>query len=272
MNAKIKKVLFILTFIPYALVPLIGLHVATFGGYFFFNPVNGVDGFWLGIACALYAMVMEVPVIPVCITFHILCLLRKKVPFIQKMSTKKFTVICAVLCCAVSVPLLLHEHSYEIEKMFKKASAAHMSARADEKIAYKKSNIICDGIFNLPEYKTNHILIDYDKNDVGFLTFASYDRYYEIHLAETSTDSPEYRHIADTYFVQSDISLSSPGKRLVSFSDERYEHYTVALLLFYEDGTVFYADNIRYENTDRGQYFGLSYPKEPVRLEDSEKK
>ena len=258
MNSKVKKVLFILTFIPYALVLLSGLTGAIFGVGFFFDTVYGLDGFLLSVIFALYAMVMVVPVIPICIVFHILCLLRKKVPFIKKISIKKFALFCTVLFLVVSVPLLLNEYSYEIEKMFEKANAKQMSARADDKIAFNLNTVRCDGIFNMPEYKTNHILIDYDKNKVGFLINASYDEYFEIDLAETSPDSSEYRHIADTYFVQADIPLSSPGKRLICFFDEeRNSHRTIAMLLFYEDGSIFYADEMREKDTNYEPYTGL---------------
>ncbi len=78
MNAKVKKALFILTFIPYVLVPLNGLYGAIFGADFFFNTFYGVDGFLLGIICAFCAMVVEVPVIPVCIIFHSICRQKKR--------------------------------------------------------------------------------------------------------------------------------------------------------------------------------------------------
>lgn len=258
MNDKIKKVLFILTFIPYALVLLSGLTGAIFGVGFFFDTIYGLDGFFVSAVLLLYVMVIIVPVIPICIVFHILCLLRKKVPFIKKLSVKKFALVCTVLSLAVSVPLLLNEYSYEIEKMFEKANAQQMSVRADDKIAFHLNTIECDGIFNMPEYKTDHILIDYDKNEVGFLIYTGYDKYFEIGLSETSPDSPEYRHIADTYFVQADIPLSSPGKRLVSFYNEEPDrHRTIALLLFYEDGKIFYADEMREEDTGFVSYIGL---------------
>ncbi|MDE7295240.1 MAG: hypothetical protein K2N72_12530 [Oscillospiraceae bacterium] len=271
MESNIKTVLIILTYIPYALVLLSGLYGAIFGAKFIINEYHGLGGFLLGALVSLSAM-LYIPVIPMCIVFHLLCQLRRKVPFISNMNTNAFDAICAAVCLAVFIALFIRTHSHKFEKMRQKANAKHMSARADEKIAFNKSTILCDGIFDLHEYKSNHILIDYDKNDVGFLIHSCDDRYYEIHLAETSPDSPEYRHIADTYFVQSDIPLSSPGKRLVSFSDERYRQYTVALLLFYEDGTIFYADGIRSkDNKDIGQYFGLDHPRELIRLEDSEK-
>ena len=106
MNPKVKKLLFILTFIPYALVILSGLKGAFFGANFF-GTDYGIDGFITGVFISLFYMIAFIPVIPVCIVFHLLCLLRKIVPFVKKISTKKFAVICLVLCAiAAAVPIV----------------------------------------------------------------------------------------------------------------------------------------------------------------------
>ena len=102
MNTKVKKALFILTFLPYALVVLGGLKGAFFGATFF-GTDYGLDGFITGVFISLFCMIAFIPVIPVCIVFHLLCLLRKT----EKISTKKFTVICLVLCAiAAAVPIV----------------------------------------------------------------------------------------------------------------------------------------------------------------------
>lgn len=106
MNPKVKKVLFILTFIPYALVILSGLKGAFFGASFF-GTDYGIDGFITGVFTSLLCMIAFIPVIPVCIVFHLLCLIRKFVPFLKKISIKKFAVICSVLCAiAAAVPIV----------------------------------------------------------------------------------------------------------------------------------------------------------------------
>ncbi|MDE6596479.1 MAG: hypothetical protein K2K44_10800 [Oscillospiraceae bacterium] len=102
MNPKVKKVLFLLTFIPYALVILSGLKGAFFGADFF-GTDYGIDGFITGVFISLLYMIAFIPVIPVCIVFHLLCLLRKTVPFIKK----NFAVICLILCAiAAAVPIV----------------------------------------------------------------------------------------------------------------------------------------------------------------------
>ena len=107
MNPKVKKVLFILTFIPYALVVLGGLKGAFFGASFLFRTDYGFDGFINGVFISLLYMIAFIPVIPACIVFHMLCLLRKTVPFLKKISIKKFAVICLGLCAiAATVPVV----------------------------------------------------------------------------------------------------------------------------------------------------------------------
>lgn len=107
MNPKVKKVLFALTFLPYAAVLFICLWSAVFGIGFLFRTAYGLDGFLCGLLLSALLMVVYVPVIPVCAVFHILSLLRKIVPFIRKISTKTFAVICLILCTiAAAVPLI----------------------------------------------------------------------------------------------------------------------------------------------------------------------
>lgn len=72
MDDKVKKVLYILTFIPYILVPLSGLYGAIFGIKIIFGKYRGLSGFLLGALISLCEMI-AIPVIPVCIVFHLLC-------------------------------------------------------------------------------------------------------------------------------------------------------------------------------------------------------
>ncbi|MDE6133150.1 MAG: hypothetical protein K2G04_07250, partial [Oscillospiraceae bacterium] len=72
MNPKVKKVLFALTFLPYAAVLFISLMCAVFGIDFFFSTAYGLDGFLLGLLFSALVMVAFVPVIPVCVVFHVL--------------------------------------------------------------------------------------------------------------------------------------------------------------------------------------------------------
>jgi len=77
----------------------------------------------------------------------------------------------------------------------------------------------------------------------------------------------------EEYFVQAKIRLSAPGKVLYSFSvDEDSRHRTVALLLETEDGTLYFADELKEYNIDRDRFTGLHWSRfsveEGTRLSD----
>lgn len=107
MNPKVKTALFAVTFIPYALVPLNGLYGAIFGTETIFGTYRGLKGFLLNALGSLCEMI-AIPVIPVCIEFHLLCLLRKKVPLIAMINIKAFAVICAVICSLTAAKILIY--------------------------------------------------------------------------------------------------------------------------------------------------------------------
>ena len=70
----------------------------------------------------------------------------------------------------------------------------------------------------------------------------------------------EYKHIVNTYYMQADIPLDTPGKQLISFYDDKENmHRTVALLLIYQDGSIYYAVNIKEVNKNYGRYTGLNF-------------
>lgn len=106
MNPKVKKVLFALTFLPYAAVILLCLW-GTFFGLEFFGTNYGFDGFVTGLVYSFMYMVVLIPVLPVCVVFHILCLIRK-IPFVKRISTKIFAVICVIICTAAAAIPFIH--------------------------------------------------------------------------------------------------------------------------------------------------------------------
>lgn len=130
MEPKVKTVLFVLTFIPYAAVILSGIWGAVFGVNFLFTKAYKLGGFILGALVALSYMIIF-PIIPVCAVFQLLCLLRKAVPFIKNIGAEEFDIACAVICAAVFITLLIHGYY----KYFRKnTKARHISERADGKM------------------------------------------------------------------------------------------------------------------------------------------
>lgn len=130
MEPKVKTVLFVLTFIPYAAVILSGIWGAVFGVNFLFTKAYKLGGFILGALASLCYMIIF-PIIPVCAVFQLLCLLRKNVPFIKNICEKEFDIACAVICAAVFITLLIRGY---FKYLRPKAKVKHISERADEKI------------------------------------------------------------------------------------------------------------------------------------------
>ena len=58
--------------------------------------------------------------------------------------------------------------------------------------------------------------------------------------------------------MQAEIPLSYPGKKLITFYEtESNKHRTIAMLLIQQDGTIYFADNIKEKDTGFTRYTGL---------------
>ena len=88
----------------------------------------------------------------------------------------------------------------------------------------------------------------------------SIDEFWKIKLEKTTKNSSTYQHIINDYFMQADVPLNYPGKRLISFyENENLIHRTIAFLLIYEDGTIYFADNIKEKDTGFTRFTGLQW-------------
>jgi len=258
MKNKVAKILFIISFVPWLLVPLCGIFGAIFGVGFFFSTAYGLEGFFLGALAALLGMIM-IPVLPVCLVYEICYIVRNKVPAVKKLSAKRFYITVGTVCAVVAIGVLLHVFRYELEEVYQKVAAKGMVKVAEEQISFNENDIFCDGILGLEEFTTDTVLVDYDKMRVGFL-LGSVDEFWWVKLKETTPESEELARLYNEYYVQAKIRLSVPGKVLYSFSvDKDSMHRTVALLMETEDGKLYYADEITEYNTDRNRFTGLHW-------------
>lgn len=180
---------------------------------------------------------------------------------------KKYIAVCSIVGCLIITAVLLSACTLVISNMTtgvtrekEKAEAERMIRDAEEKIGFNEQNTAGGGIFGIPGYLNSHVLVDYDTVEVGMLIDGDVDEFWKVALFQTSKDDTAYQQIVDTYLMQADIPLSSPGKRLVTFSDKDEPHRTTALLLFYEDGTVYRSDRLE-EKNGHGRYTGLHWSK-----------
>lgn len=260
MKNKVIKIIFILSFLPYILILISGISVAFSGVSIFSNTVYGINAFLIYISLIFSNFKIMIPIVFVCFFYQICYIFRKKIKFFKKMSAKKYIGSCCIIGGILLFILIVFFYSFELEKLGEKLSAKQMIKKADEEIGFNKGSITPYGIFDLDDYKNDHIFIDYDKKEIGILMgVGAIDEFWKVKLQKTTKDSEEYQHIANDYFMQADIPLSFPGKRLVSFYEaENCEHRTIAFLLLYEDGSVYFADNITEPDSDFSRYTGLN--------------
>ena len=259
MKSKIPNILFIISFVPYLLVLIYGIVGAFTGVSFVFNTVYGFDAFIIRSLSILYSMLV-VPIIPVCLLFQVCYILKNKIKKYKNINSKKVIKICLIIGSILIGFVVTYFHTFEIEKYLEKVNAKQMIKNAEEKIGFNKNNVIIGGIFDIPEFEYNHILIDYDKKEIGMLLNTSIDEFWKIKLEKTTKNSSTYQHIINDYFMQVDVPLNYPGERLISFyENENLIHRTIAFLLIYKDGTIYVADNIKEKDTGFTKFTGLQW-------------
>ncbi len=253
---KAAKIILIISFVPYGLVLLSGIIGAIFGAGFFFDTVYGLDGFFIGVLGAGLSM-SYIPIIPACLIYQIVYLIRSKIGVIKKIPLKKFLPIAGGIALVIIGVILFDNFKYEIESSVEKNAAKKMLENAEEKIEYNVAEYNLDGIFGFKDIIHDCILVDYDKNEVGLLYSAGYDEYWSVRLAHT--DSETVRFIENKYIQQAEIPLNSPGKCLLTYAENPSNgHRTIAMIMEMSDGSVLYADEIREPDTGYVRYSGLN--------------
>lgn len=259
MKSKAAKIVFLISWLPWAAVLLYGVY-GVFFGVDFFGTRYGWEGFLVGIMCAGILLCI-VPVLPVCLIYEICYIVCNCVPGLRRIPVKRFFLIAGVLCVVVVGGVLCYEFRLEMEAAYQKVSAKHMIKNAEELIPYGDYTAKEDGIFGLEEFICHTIMIDYDKPAVGLLFDASFDEFHKVKLYKMDTEDEirEVQQMERNYYVQTIVPLSAPGKRLLSFYYDEYKngHRTIAFLMEMENGDIYYADRIGEEERDGACYLGL---------------
>lgn len=243
MKNKAFKIIFIVSFLPYAIVLLLGI-IAAIVGVDFFGKFYGMEAFLFIVAMFFSAFGFLIPLFAVCLFYQICYLLRMK---LKNLSMKKY-VICCVIIGFIMISVFVfamygNKILYFFEVKTEENSAMKMAKNAEEKISYKGSETEREHKFDLPGYEGEYIFVDYDTDEIGLVTPGGIHNFRKFPLKETSKGSHEYMSIVDSYYVQAEIPLNAPGKKLVSFYDkEEGIRRTSAFLLIYEDGTVCFVD------------------------------
>lgn len=169
MKNKILKFLFIISFLPYLFIIINGIFNALAGTIFIFDKIYGFDALLLTIIFTLYTLTLEFPLIPICLIFQICYILKAKVKRFKSINVKKYVKICIAIGLPLIIILTLYSHSFEIEQFIQKINAKQMIKNSEEKICINPNNILYGGIFNIREYESDHVFIDYDNIEVGLL-------------------------------------------------------------------------------------------------------
>jgi len=169
MKNKKLKFLFIISFLPYIFIIINGIINALAGTTFIFDKIYGFDALLLTILFTLYTLTLEIPLIPICFIFQLCYILKRKVKRFKNINLKKYVKICIVIGLPLIVILTIYSHSFEIEQYIQKNNAKQMIKNSEEKICINPNNINYSGIFKIIEYKSDHLFIDYDNIEVGFL-------------------------------------------------------------------------------------------------------
>ena len=126
---------------------------------------------------------------------------------------------------------------------------------SDEKVSYDENDIHYGGIFGFEEFENSHILIDYDKNELGFLLHPSYDEFFKVKLNKSNIDSNEYKDIVNNYYLQTEIKLSKGT--LLTFSEEDVYFRTIAII-FIKGDEIYLNNKVVEPDTDFSRYTGLN--------------
>lgn len=253
---KAAKIILTISFVPYGLVILCGIIGAVSGAGFFFDTVYGWDGFLIGALGACISMIY-IPILPACLIYQIIYLIRSKIGVIKKIPFKKFLPVAGGIALVIIGVILFDNFKYEIGAAAEKIAAKKMLENAEEKIEYNVAEYNLDGIFGFEGIIHDSILVDYDKNEVGLLYSAGLDEYWSVRLVPT--DSKTVRSIESKYILQAEVPLNLPGKRLLTFSENpSNSHRTIAMVMEMSDGSVLYADEIREPDTGYTRYSGLN--------------
>lgn len=276
MKSGSSKIVFAVSFIPLLLCVGVGIFSAVFGtdaDWFSSEKVYGWEAFRSDFIISALLLCI-VPVLPACLIIQIMCLLRINEK-IRRIPPKKYVLISAAvivaICGAIALVIFWEPITSGIESQGEKISAKRMLKNAEETFTYNESTYYSSGVFGIDGVVHDTMLIDYDKYEVGFL-YDGLGEFWKVRLEKTADYSYDLRKIREDYFVQADVPLNAPGKRLITFCESEGTTYrTVAMIMETEDG-FYFADDIRDKNTGykKANWFDRSdyYVGEGVRYSD----
>lgn len=241
---KQAKLLLYFSLVPYLFILLLSIFRAFSGIEFFMGSmVYGFDAFILSMFLCLYVGFFVVPILSICFIYQIAYLFRKKIKPFKKIKLKNYIIIFVIVGIVVVGALLLSYHSYSIKNYFNGVSARRMYKASELKIPYNNEEDMVNSIYDI-DVKSNHLLVDFDKMEIGFLTYSGIDDFYKVKL-EKQEEKELFNKIIKDYFFQAEIKLEGEADRLLTFSKEGvYAFDSIAYIMVMSNGEMYaYLDD-----------------------------
>ena len=255
--SKILKIIFIISFLPAAGILLYAVYAIFFEVPILFGYGSGLRAF-KDVIIVYTAALCIVPVLPVCLVYQLVYLLKKKSPHFEGMSGKKFFAIFGTASAVVIAAALFPMIRYDVSSLFEKRAAASMYRRCDEKIDYNTHTEYMGGVFGIKEQHYACIMVDNGRHIVGFIPGdLPGNDYYEIKLKNRTKNTAEFDRIGSEYYVQSIFPLEH-GRLITFYSEKKVSHLTAAVIIEYDDGSAYYSLLPKDRETDYGSFLGIS--------------
>ena len=255
--AKAAKVIFIISFIPGAAILPYAIYGIFFDVPILFGYESGLRAFCEVIVLYWFAL-CYIPVLPICLIYQIAYILRKKLPRFEKISRKKYLIgIAAVILVVIGIAAFPHL-KYEVKDFSEKKAAQKMYYNdCDERIDFERNSQFIGGVMGIEEQQYQCIMVDHDRHMVGII-YGSPVEYAEINLKNSSENDRKIERIKSEYYVQTVIPLKN-GRLISFYNNEINWHRTIAMLLEYDDGSVYYASELRDKDTGYDMFLGLGF-------------
>lgn len=256
--SKALKIILILSLLPAAGILLYAVYAIFFEVPVLFGYSSG-PGAFKDVIIVYTAALCIVPVLPVCLVYQLVYLLRKKSPHFNGMSGKKFFAIFGTASAVVIAAALFPMLRYNVSSLFEKRAAASMYRRCDEKIDYNTYTEYMGGVFGITGQHYACIMVDNSRHIVGFIPGdLPVNDYYEIKLKDSTRNAGEFDRICSGYFIQNIFPLEH-GRLITFYSEKERSNLTSAIILEYDDGSVYFG--LPAKDKEKEWWLGISSTK-----------
>lgn len=254
--AKIKKipVWLLLTFIPYLVAIGMILNFGIFGASFMGTTMYGLKGMSYGLF-VVFASMIVIPIIPACLIIQISYLIyRIRKNKNSSSSIKKYVIVTVVVFLVFVAVLLLLMFQNSLRNKFAKQRAELMYMRAEEIVHYEFNQDVY--VYGLEKFEHSTMMVDWDRNQIGFVIEDGGGRFYVYDLKPMSDDElSKYEDMYSEIYQESEYVFEN-GNVMRTYTDEPYDRpyssETILIVVETPDGERFASE------TYFGTYLHLS--------------